>query len=116
MADNLHAMEAYALPLFRAGHIPIVGVVGAFLGDALVGVAGCMQEPKRKSRHKAVVWGTYVAPTVRRRGVGRRLLEHLILEARAWPSVERLTLAVVEWAVAARRLYVAIGFETFGLE
>jgi GNAT superfamily N-acetyltransferase len=49
-------------------------------------------------------------------GVGRRLLEHLILEARAWPSVERLTLAVVEWAVAARRLYAAMGFETFGLE
>jgi hypothetical protein len=25
LAANLHAMEAYALPLFRAGHIPVVG-------------------------------------------------------------------------------------------
>ena len=25
MAANVSAMEAYALPLFRAGHIPIVG-------------------------------------------------------------------------------------------
>ena len=25
MAANLRAMEAYALPLFRAGHIPVVG-------------------------------------------------------------------------------------------
>ena len=25
LAENLRAMEAYALPLFRAGHIPIVG-------------------------------------------------------------------------------------------
>ena len=23
--DNVHAMEAYALPLFRAGHIPVLG-------------------------------------------------------------------------------------------
>jgi hypothetical protein len=25
LAANLHAMEAYALPLFRAGHIPVIG-------------------------------------------------------------------------------------------
>jgi hypothetical protein len=25
MAANVHAMEAYALPLFRAGHLPILG-------------------------------------------------------------------------------------------
>jgi hypothetical protein len=25
MADNVHAMEAYALPLYRAGHLPVLG-------------------------------------------------------------------------------------------
>jgi hypothetical protein len=25
LAENLRAMEAYALPLFRAGHIPVIG-------------------------------------------------------------------------------------------
>ena len=25
MAANVRAMEAYALPLFRAGHVPVVG-------------------------------------------------------------------------------------------
>ena len=25
MAQNVHAMEAYALPIFRAGHIPLLG-------------------------------------------------------------------------------------------
>ena len=91
-------------------------VVGAFLDGVLVGFAGCMQEPKRKSRHKAVVWGTYVAPEARGRGVGRRLLERLIGEARGWDGVERLTLSVVERAHAARRLYAALGFEPFGRE
>jgi hypothetical protein len=25
MAENVHAMERYAVPLFRCGHIPVVG-------------------------------------------------------------------------------------------
>src|SRR5262249_5700432 len=34
MAANVKAIEAFALPLFRAGHIPIVGMVGAANGGA----------------------------------------------------------------------------------
>jgi hypothetical protein len=37
MAANVRAMEAYALPLFRAGHIP---VVGEWLALPLVALAG----------------------------------------------------------------------------
>ena len=37
MAANVAAMEAYALPLFRAGHIP---VVGEWLALPLVALAG----------------------------------------------------------------------------
>jgi hypothetical protein len=37
LAENLHAMEAYALPLFRAGHIP---VIGEWLALPLVTLAG----------------------------------------------------------------------------
>ena len=37
MAANVQAMEAYALPLFRAGHIP---VVGEWLALPLVALAG----------------------------------------------------------------------------
>lgn len=37
MAENVRAMEAYALPLFRAGHIPIVG---EWLALPLVALAG----------------------------------------------------------------------------
>src|SRR5688500_3512558 len=37
MADNVRAMEAYALPLFRAGHIP---VVGEWFALPLVALAG----------------------------------------------------------------------------
>ena len=37
MADNVREMEHYALPLFRAGHIPIVG---EWLALPLVALAG----------------------------------------------------------------------------
>jgi len=37
LAANVHAMEAYALPLFRAGHVPIVG---EWLALPLVDLAG----------------------------------------------------------------------------
>jgi hypothetical protein len=37
LADNLAAMEAYALPLFRAGHVP---VIGEWLALPLVRLAG----------------------------------------------------------------------------
>src|SRR5262244_937434 len=37
MADNVRAMEQYALPLFRAGHVP---VVGEWLALPLVALAG----------------------------------------------------------------------------
>jgi hypothetical protein len=37
MADNVRLMEAFALPLFRAGHLP---VVGEWLALPLVALAG----------------------------------------------------------------------------
>ena len=37
LADNVRAMEAYALPLFRAGHVPLVG---EWLALPLVAMAG----------------------------------------------------------------------------
>lgn len=37
MGANVHAMEAYALPIFRAGHTPIVG---EWLALPLVALAG----------------------------------------------------------------------------
>jgi GNAT superfamily N-acetyltransferase len=91
-------------------------VFGAFDGDALVGFIGCMQEPKLKSRHKAIVWGTYVEPAARGRGVGRALLSQLITYVSQWEHVQRITLTVVERAHAARALYRAAGFELFGRE
>jgi GNAT superfamily N-acetyltransferase len=91
-------------------------VFGAFAEGTLIGVIGCAQESRVKSRHKAVVWGMYVTPEARGHGVGRALLDRVVAEARGWPNVERIVLSAVERANAARALYLAAGFKPYARE
>jgi RimJ/RimL family protein N-acetyltransferase len=92
-------------------------VFGAVDGEGvLVGVAGLRRDSHRKARHRAHVWGMYVAPEARGRGLGRALLESLIAHARTLTGVERLTLSVVPENHAARSLYLRLGFVAYGLE
>jgi GNAT superfamily N-acetyltransferase len=81
----------------------------------LLGMAGCLREGAMKQRHKAVVWGMYVAPEARGRGAGRQLLDAVITRATRWPGLEQLNLTVVTENVAARTLYVRRGFVPFGI-
>ena len=91
-------------------------VFGAFAGGTLAGVAGLAREPRAKNRHKAVVFGMYVAPERARRGIGAALLQYAIERARREPGLEQLVLTVTETNVAARTLYEKAGFRSFGIE
>jgi RimJ/RimL family protein N-acetyltransferase len=91
-------------------------VFGAFAGGALAGIVGLGREPRAKTRHKATVFGMYVAPEHGRRRVGARLLGHLIDVARQTPGVEQLVLTVTDTNAAARTLYEKAGFRSFGVE
>jgi hypothetical protein len=51
MAANVRAMEAYALPLFRAGHIPVVGEWLALPMVALAGSRSVGDEPFNEIFH-----------------------------------------------------------------
>ena len=84
-------------------------------GD-LVGLAGLGRQTGLKTRHRAHVWGMYVAPEARGRGVGRALMQALIAHARTLDGLERLTLGVEGGNAAARALYHAVGFVTYGIE
>jgi RimJ/RimL family protein N-acetyltransferase len=91
-------------------------VFGAFDGEALVGTVGLQRERPRKLAHKAVIWGVYVAPSFRKRGVGRMLLEHALARAAWMPGLLQLTLGANTANPAAIALYESVGFEPFGLE
>lgn len=91
-------------------------VLGAFDDDTLVGLAGLAREARAKSRHKATVFGMYVAAEATGRGIGRALLAELVARARQRVGLTQLVLTVTRDNDGARELYAAAGFRTFGVE
>jgi ribosomal protein S18 acetylase RimI-like enzyme len=91
-------------------------ILGGFLNGQLVGTVGLVREGGPKLRHKGIIWGVYVAPEARRRGLGKALMNEAIARARELPGLELLQLGVWAENTAARSLYLSLGFEVFGLE
>lgn len=91
-------------------------VFGAFDGDVLAGAAGLQFQTREKARHKADLFGMYVAPSARRAGFGRQLARALLDEAAARAGVRIVQLTVTEGNVAAQTLYEHCGFRPFGVE
>ncbi|MBM3728812.1 MAG: GNAT family N-acetyltransferase [Acidobacteria bacterium] len=90
-------------------------VLGAFVEGALAGMAGLFRERKVKTRHKAELWGVYVKPAWRGRGMARALVA-AVLERAGCEGVEQVQLTVSAGQGEARRLYESLGFQTFGVE
>lgn len=91
-------------------------VLGAFDGAALVGTCGVYRAPREKVPHKCMVWGMYVAPEARRRGIGRDMLRAAVAHARTVPGVTTLDISVNVANGGARTLYHAEGFVPWGVE
>ena len=114
------AAERAALPLewWQARLAPASREVlfGAFDGDRLAGTVGLALEQRARTRHKALLFGMYVAPDCRSRGLGGRLVDAVLAHARATPGVELVQLTVTERNVAALELYRSRGFVAWGIE
>ena len=108
-------VEAAARRLDAADAAAPVKFWGAFLGPLLVGMVGLDRETRAKNRHKATLVAMYVAPEAGRRGIGRRLVNALLAEARAC-GIASLLLTVTHGNQGARELYARMGFFTFGIE
>jgi len=91
-------------------------VIGAFDGEQLVGMTGFYRDALLKRRHIGHVWGVFVSPAVRGKGVGRALLAEVIKSAKALPGISCVRLMVAVTQEAARHLYKEAGFRVFGTE
>jgi len=92
-------------------------VIGAFDEEGrLVGAAGLSIEPRIKSRHKATLFGMYVAPAARSLGVGRQLVDAVLAVARARSGLRVVQLTVTQGNDSAQGLYERCGFSSFGVE
>lgn len=81
-----------------------------------VGMVGAARQEKRKSQHRAQIWGMYVSPEWRRGGVGAQLLAAVLEHIRAWAGVREVALCVTSAARDAQRLYERAGFRVWGCE
>ena len=90
--------------------------VGAFEGDRLVGLGGVRRENRERMRHKAMVWGVYVLPENRGKGIARSLMYELIKSAKEVMKVSVLQLTVSDTQSTARKFYESLGFYCFGRE
>lgn len=124
LADNpvplgLVMQEELARPLqgFRDQlGAPTNAVFGAFVGATLAATAGLAPSgPFASSRHKLVLWGTFVAPTHRRQGLGRTVVRHAIEHARQ-AGARRFHLTMYLPNPAAGALYESLGFTVWGTE
>lgn len=91
-------------------------VFGASHNSELVGMLGLQREQMEKLAHKAFIWGVYVAPHVRKGGVGRQLIERALTRASTMNGLRQINLGVNAANTAAIALYEAAGFTAFGLE
>jgi RimJ/RimL family protein N-acetyltransferase len=101
----------FGAPLDATGAVTL----GAFTPE-LTGSVGLYRQSGRKSQHKLQVWGMYVAPEQRGRGLARALLLEILRLARTVPGAEQVQLCVTLPSEAARRLYEKTGFTVFGEE
>jgi ribosomal protein S18 acetylase RimI-like enzyme len=90
-------------------------VVGMFEEGKLSGTAGFYRYMHNKERHKGHIWGVYVRPESRGKGVGSALMKEIIRRARELNGLEQITL-VASAKLPAQRLYKALGFESYGIE
>lgn len=90
-------------------------VVGFFENSHLIGTAGFFRRPNNKERHKGHVWGVYVRPESRGKGVGSALMQEVVRRARELDGLEQITL-VASANLPAQHLYESVGFQSYGIE
>ncbi len=81
----------------------------------LVASAGVVRRPRKKIWHRADIWGVYVHPEHRRRGLGFAVVKAAVYEALGWPEVDSVCLSLSERS-DARGVYERVGFRQWGYE
>ena len=89
-------------------------VYGAFIDGELTGMACAYVSPFKKMSHKLHVYGVFVHPAYRGKGIMKQLLERLLVDA--FQSHEVALASVVNGNGTALALFLACGFVSYGVE
>ena len=91
-------------------------ILGVFEGDKLIGIAGFYRHEPVKVFHKGTVWSVFVKPEYQGKGLGRKLMEEILLEAWKMSGLETILIGVSSNNPPAINLYKNLGFEEYGRE
>ncbi len=108
------SIESFAQRIEHGGADNVI--FGAFSDGRLVGTAGFYREQRTKRRHIGIIWGVFVHPECRGKGVGRALVSAALEHGRALPRLEKIQLTVSASQPAARCVYLSLGFRVYGVE
>lgn len=114
--DHLSLSQAELLKRLGCGQGEHSYVLAAFQGEQVVGMAGFFQGKGRKTLHRGHIWGVYVTPDLRGRGIARKILQEIIRRAEALPELTQITLAVSTTQSAAKQLYESLHFEVYAID
>jgi len=89
-------------------------ILGAFSGDALIGICACSRELRRKTGHRAEITQVYIKPEFQGKKIGEGMIRAMIKEAFLDEEVEQLELGVETTNASAIGLYEKVGFEHCG--
>lgn len=105
------AQQRELLALIEAA--PNAVFFAAFAGEEVVGLIDIVGGSSPFDRHAGVL-GISVAKDWRGHGLGRKLMEAAIAEARSWEGFCRIELICVTWNTGAIALYEEMGFRVEG--
>lgn len=91
-------------------------MLGLFIDDQLVSILGFMREEKIKLNHKGYIWGVFTHPDHRGKGHGESLMDLAIKLVFEIKGVLQINLSVAALNMAAKNLYLKMGFEIYGEE
>jgi RimJ/RimL family protein N-acetyltransferase len=87
---------------------------GAFDGENLIGICGCIKENRVKTKHTAEISHMYLKKEYGGKGIATELLKLSIEKIFSNVVTEQIILAVVASNLQAIKLYKAIGFVQYG--
>ena len=82
----------------------------------LAAAAGLLRYPGHKTSHRAMIWGVYTTPSLRRQGFARQVMQHAIATAKQWDGLRYIALSVSARSDGAIALYESLGFKQWGTE
>lgn len=113
--EQSHPPESYVRRLGLGEPLGGTFLIGAWVDDLLVGMVGLERSSFAKLRHSAELTSMMVRPTHERLGIGRRLVDECLSEARRASGLELITLRVSTGNESAVRLYEQVGFQRCGV-